>query len=51
MNKKKLWCLIAGHNWVFVGRTKDWLQGGTYSYLCAHCNKTRQTRPYQGGEY
>ena len=49
--KKKLWCLFVGHNWVFTGRTKDWLHGGTYSYLCAHCNKTRETSPYKGGEY
>ena len=51
MNKRKLKCLLSGHDWKFISRSKDWLAGGEYTYQCTRCDKFLLSRPYQGGEW
>lgn len=42
-------CLLAGHKYVFLHRTKDWLEGGTYFWKCSRCGKNKTSQPYMGG--
>lgn len=41
-------CFLNGHSWLKVDEIGDWLDGGTYFYICRRCLKKMQASPLRG---